>query len=419
MAQQVVIIGGGIVGLCTAWYAARRGFQVTVIDRDGPTRDGCSYGNAGMIVPSHIVPLAAPGMVSLGLRMLGNPESPFYIQPRLSKELLSWCYQFWRASTKEHVARSAPLLRDLHMASRDLHQQLSSECQGEFDLTCDGLVVLCKTQHALDEEAHTAELAYTQGLPAEVVSPARIAELDPQVRYDVLGGVYFPNDCHLSPDRLMAALQSRLEQSPRVRFEWRTEVVGLRTSGQIVSGVITNQGEVSCDHAVLCGGVWSTELARTLAFHLPLQAGKGYSLTIDQPRKLPRICAICAEARLAVTPMAGRLRVGGTMEIAGTSRSIAPSRVRGIIKAFPTYYSDFSADDFAGVEPWSGLRPCSPDGLPYLGRLSKFDNLIVAAGHAMLGLSLGPITGQLVAQLLCGERPQVDLSLLAPERFSH
>lgn len=412
-----MIIGGGIVGLCTAWYAERRGLQVTIIERDGPTRDSCSYGNAGMIVPSHIVPLAAPGMVSLGLRMMGNPESPFYIRPRLSMDLWRWCYRFWQSSTKTHVARSVPLLRDLHMASRELHKQLANECHGEFDLACDGLIVLCKTQHALDEEAHTVELSHAHGLPAEVVTPARIAELDPQVRYDVLGGAYFPNDCHMSPDRLMAALQTRLEQLPHVRFKWQTNVTGLRTSGRGVKAVVTQDGEMACDQVILCGGVWSVELASTLGLSLPLQAGKGYSLTLNQPRKLPRLCAICAEARLAVTPMGGRLRVGGTMEIAGLSRSVTASRVRGITRAFPSYYPEFSADDFAGIEPWSGLRPCSPDGLPYLGRPSRFENLVVAAGHAMLGLSLGPITGQLATQLLCDEKPSIELGLLSPDRF--
>jgi D-amino-acid dehydrogenase len=357
-------------------------------------------------------------MVSLGLRMMGNPESPFYIRPRLSWDLLRWCYRFWRASTKEHVARSAPLLRDLHMTSRELHRQLAAELPANFDLVCDGLLVLCKTQHALDEEAHSVELAHQQGLPAEVVDPARIAQLDPQVRYDVLGGVYFPNDCHMSPDRLMTALQSQLESMPQVKFAWRTNVTGLRTAGRAISAVVTDRGEIPGDQFVLCGGVWSTELARTLDLNLPLQAGKGYSLTMNEPRKLPRLCAICAEARLAVTPMGGRLRVGGTMEIAGLSRSITASRVRGITRAFPTYYPDFSADDFAGIEPWSGLRPCSPDGLPYLGRTAQYDNLIIAAGHAMLGLSLGPITGQLVTQLLCAEPPQIDLTLLAPDRYS-
>jgi D-amino-acid dehydrogenase len=174
---------------------------------------------------------------------------------------------------------------------------------------------------------------------------------------------------------------------------------------------------VDGDEFVLCGGSWSPGLAQGLHLSLPMQAGKGYSLTLAQPRSLPRICAILTEARVAVTPMGGALRFGGTMEIAGLDESINPVRVRGIVHSVPAYYPDFSEGDFANIQPWVGLRPCPPDGLPYLGRTARYDNLVIATGHAMMGLSLGPVTGQVVADLLCGERPAMDLRLLSPDRF--
>jgi D-amino-acid dehydrogenase len=417
VSQHVVVIGGGVIGLCTAWYAAQRGLRVTIVERGGPMRSGCSFGNAGMIVPSHIVPLAAPGMVATALRMMWNRESPFYVKPRWSADLLRWGYRFWRSATAKHVARSAPLLRDLHLASRALYEELADGCNNDFDLIRAGLLVLCKTERALAEEAHLVTLAHAHGMPAEVVDAAAIAALDPQVRYDVLGGAYFPKDGHLSPDRFMASLQSWLQQRDTVRFAWHTGVNALRLSGRRIEAVATTAGDLPCDEVVLCSGVWSAGLAQGLGLSLPLQAGKGYSLTLDQPRRLPRLCAIAAEARLAITPMGTRLRVGGTMEFAGLDERITGSRVRGIVRSFAKYYPEFQEADFAGVQPWSGLRPCSPDGLPYLGRPARFDNLVIAAGHAMLGLSLGPITGKLATQLICHESPEIELQLLSPDRF--
>ena len=179
----------------------------------------------------------------------------------------------------------------------------------------------------------------------------------------------------------------------------------------------TTRGELAADEFVLCGGSWSPQTVRSLGLSLPLQAGKGYSLTVPKPRQLPQICAIFTEARIAVTPMDGSLRFGGTMEIAGLNEEVNPVRVRGIIKAVPAYYPEFRFSDFDGIPPWRGLRPCSPDGLPYLGRTRRFANLILATGHAMMGLSLGPITGKLVAQLIVGEKPSVGLDLLDPDRY--
>ena len=188
--------------------------------------------------------------------------------------------------------------------------------------------------------------------------------------------------------------------------------------GSRLTGVRTARGEFSTDEAVLCGGSWSPVIARELGLRIPLQAGKGYSLPLPKPPQLPQLCSIFTEARLAVTPMGTSLRIGGTMEIAGLNEDINPVRVRGIIKSVPKYFPQFAESDFDGVAPWRGLRPCSPDGLPYVGRTAKFANLSLATGHAMMGLSLGPITGRLMAQILSGEPPEFDLSLLSPDRYA-
>jgi D-amino-acid dehydrogenase len=415
--KHILVIGAGVIGLSTAYYAARRGHRVTVLDRQAEERDGCSFGNAGMIVPSHFVPLAAPGMVALGLKWMWNPESPFYIQPRWSWDLLSWGYKFWRAATPAHVARAAPLLRDLHLASRACFEELARWPGNNFGLVQRGLLLLCKTQHTLDEEAKTAEQARALGIPADVLDARQTAALDPHVHMDIAGAIYFPKDCHLTPNRFMAGLKQQLDDMGAT-FLWNAEVTHCVTRGARVQSVTTSGGEHGADEFVLCGGAWSPAIARDLRLHLPMQAGKGYSLTLPQPRQLPSICSIFTEARLAVTPMGRALRFGGTMELAGLNEAINPVRVQGIIKSVPRYFPDFTAQDFDGIQPWRGLRPCSPDGLPYVGRTARYANLAVATGHAMMGLSLGPITGKLMAEILSGEKPSIQLDALHPDRYS-
>ena len=415
MSKHLLVIGGGVIGLCTAYYAAKRGHRVTLVERLSSDRGGCSFGNAGMIVPSHFIPLAAPGAVGTALKWMWNPESPLYIQPRLDAELISWCWKFMRASTRAHVRRAAPLIRDLSFASRACFEELAETL--DFGLVKRGLLMLCKTQHALDEEAKTAAMANDIGVPAQVLDKNETAALEPGVRMDIAGSVYFPRDCHLSPDRFMSALQMELTRMG-VNFSSDTEVIGWRASDRSIEAVRTNRGDLTADEYVLCGGSWSPTIARELRVRLPMQAGKGYSLTLTKPRQLPQLCAILSEARVAVTPMGGSLRFGGTMEIAGLSESINPRRVQGIINSVPRYFPDFTPEDFAGIQPWSGLRPCSPDGLPYVGRFAAYDNLSTATGHAMMGLSLGPITGKLMAEMLSGGTTTPDLTLLSPDRYA-
>jgi D-amino-acid dehydrogenase len=413
--KEVAIIGAGVIGLCSAFYLTRRGHRVTVIDRATPEHEGCSFGNAGMVVPSHFVPLAAPGMVWRGVKWMRNPESPFWIKPRWDRELFDWGWKFWRAANQRSVERAAPLLRDLHTASRAAFEELSGD--GDFGLVKRGLLALCKTEHAFEEEAKGAEMARNLGVAAEVLDAEATARREPGVRMDIAGSVYFPGDCHLSPNRFMSAMRDRLEKSG-VKFLWGDAVSAGHTRGGRLEALKTGTGEIRADEFVLCGGSWSPQFARQLGLKLPMQAGKGYSLTLPKPRQLPQTCAILTEARLAVTPIGSALRFGGTMEIAGLSEEINPARVRGIIKSVPKYYPDFTADDFAGIKPWCGLRPCSPDGLPYVGRTERCPNLTIATGHAMMGLSLGPVTGQLVAQIISGVDPFLDIRQLSPDRYA-
>lgn len=417
MSKRVIIVGGGVIGLCSAYYAAQRGFRVTLLEREAPGYAGCSTGNAGMIVPSHFIPLAAPGMIAFGLKSMWNPESPFYVRPRLSPELLAWGWRFWRASTRLRVESAAPVLRDLHMASRECFEELAEKTGHGFNLVKRGLLMLCKTMHALDEETHVAKRANWLGVPAEVLSAKQTADLDPAVKMDVAGAVYYPNDCHLSPSEFLAALEAELKKMD-VEIRRGCAVTEWSVRGGKVSSLKANTVEETADEFVLCGGVWSRTIARQFGLNLPLQAGKGYSVTLDSPRELPNLCSILVEGRVAVTPMNGKLRFGGTMELTGIDTSINERRVRGIVKSALQYFPSFKAEDFSALPAWSGMRPCSPDGLPYLGRTSRLSNLTVACGHAMMGLSLAPISGKIVSELLSGDQPAMCSKLLSPDRFN-
>jgi D-amino-acid dehydrogenase len=411
--MKVVVIGGGVIGLFAAMECAQRGMQVTVIERNGEARDGCSYGNTGMVVPSHFVPLAAPGMVALALKWMWNPASPFYVKPRLSLDLASWGLRFWQASNAQHGRRAAPLLARLAMESRARFEALAGG-DNPFYFEKRGVLILCRSGHALEEEAALVEPARALGLKAQVLDAAATAAREPDVKMDIAGAVHIAEDCNVEPRRLMDWLQRRAS----AEFLWNTGVTGFRTEQGKIHAVRTGKGDIEADQFLLCAGSWTPGLARELGVNLPMQPGKGYSLTLPRPARAPRACAVLSEARVSVSPMNGQLRFGGTMELAGLDETVNPIRVRGIVDAVQRYYPEFAAKDFEGVQPWRGLRPVTPDGLPYLGRTKKFDNLLVASGHAMMGVSLAPATAQIAADLLAGERPGTDLTLLSPERFN-
>jgi D-amino-acid dehydrogenase len=419
-ARTLVVVGGGVIGLSAAWYARRHGFEVTVLERGAPAHDSCSLGNAGMVVPSHFVPLAAPGMVGTGLRSLGRRRSPVYVKPRLDPAFVRWSWNFWRSATRAHVQRSAPVLRDLSLLSRRCYEELAAERGNDFGLAREGLLMLCRTGHALEEEVAAAAVARELGLEARVLDAAGLAALEPGLRTSALGGVHYVQDCHLSPQRFVAGLVRDLEASG-ARLVWNAEATGWRVEGrrgmQRVAALESTAGEFAADEYLLAAGSWSPRTVRGLDLRLPIEAGKGYSLTLPRPRALPRTCAILVEARIAVTPMQGALRFAGTMELSGLDESIDPERVRAIVEAVPDYYPEFTAADFDGLAPWRGLRPCTPDGMPYIGRSRRYANFTIATGHAMMGLSLAPATGRLVAELLAGLPTTMPLDAFAPERF--
>ncbi len=413
--MKVAIIGGGIIGLTSAYYLNKAGYDVTVLDK-GDLSDGCSHGNAGMIVPSHIIPLAAPGMIAKGIRWMFNSTSPFYVRPRVNFDLLKWGWTFYRHANKMHVAKSIPALKELSLYSKACYQQLVKDLPFDFGYAERGLLMLYQTPETEHEEAETAAIANDHGVKAQILSAEEVQSLEPDVRVTVRGGIYFPGDAHLTPQQFMQQLIPYLKKRG-VSFVTNSAVNDFSMQGGKIASVITDQSEQTFDEIILATGSWSGSVAAKLGITVPMQAGKGYSFLVNDVEKNIRIPSIFLEARVAVTPMGKNIRFGGTMEITGVDHRISINRVKGIVDAIPKYYPDLKVAMPEVKNIWHGLRPCSPDGLPYIGRSKKIQNLTFATGHAMMGLSLGPGTGKLVADLVTGNSPEVQHLMFDPERF--
>lgn len=415
MSKSIGIIGGGIIGLSCAYYLQKAGHKVSVLDQ-GDMESGCSYGNAGMIVPSHFIPLAAPGMIQKGVRWMFNARSPFYIRPELDADLFRWGYQFYRHATKAHVERSIPALLELGRLSRYCFNDWAKIIPSDFGFREKGLLMLFQEKSVESEERETVQIANRLGMEATILSPSEVQSLEPEVQVNVRGGVYFPGDAHLTPELLMNSLKSYLQNSGVV-FHPHCRLIDFICLDNQISALSTTTGGFSFDEIVLATGSWSGGIARKLDLTIPMQAGKGYSFTKHQPTGNIQIPSLLLESRVAMTPMDSQLRIGGTMEISGIDHTVNMNRVKGIVNAIPKYYPEMKVTVPDVSEVWSGLRPCSPDGLPFIGRLSKIKNLVMACGHSMMGVSLGPGTGKIVSAIISDGGAEIDLHPFRPARF--
>ncbi|MGB4973869.1 MAG: FAD-dependent oxidoreductase, partial [Cyclobacteriaceae bacterium] len=332
-------------------------------------------------------------------------------------DLIKWGYLFYRHANQANVDKAIPALKELSYYSKSLYQQMSKELPFDFGYNERGLLMLYQSEAIEKEERETAEIANHYGVEARVLTADQVQELEPDVKVNVRGGVYFPGDAHLTPQDFITRLILFLKESG-VEFITDCEVFDFKVDNNKIKELTTNLGNYSFDEVVLATGSWSGTIAKRLQLTLPMQAGKGYSFTLNNVQKNIRIPSIFLEARVAVTPMENNLRFGGTMEITGVNHKISMNRVRGIVESIPRYYPEMKVDVPAKEKVWHGLRPCSPDGLPYIGRSQQITNFIIATGHSMLGLSLGPGTGKIVADLVDEKKPDISLSTFDPERFN-
>ena len=413
---ETLVIGGGAIGICCAYYLHALGKNVTVVEKDDIC-SGSSYGNAGLIVPSYSIPLAAPGVISQGLKWMLNPESPFYIKPRFNSEFLSWLWKFRSACNENNVRTALPVLSGLSSASLDLFDDLAALEGLHFGFEKNGIAEIFHTHKGFEKGVKDARRLQEYGIQHKILAIGEIVQYTQGMRTTAVGGIFFPGDAHLMPDQFVRQLARHLENKG-VHLLTSVEVLGFETSGRKVTTVKTTRGDISVEEVILAGGSWSAEMARELKIKILMEPAKGYSVTYKRPPGFPSVPLAMAEAKVVLTPMSDMVRFAGTLELAGFDMSINKRRLHAILKAVSAYFPDIDTDALELIEIWRGLRPCSPDGLPYLGRPRRYDNLIIATGHGMKGISLAPITGKIVSQLASDQMPAIDMAALKIERFN-
>ncbi|MBT8293640.1 MAG: FAD-dependent oxidoreductase [Eudoraea sp.] len=414
MSKRIVIIGGGIAGLSSAYYLNKEGHQVTVIDKSDITT-GASFVNAGYITPSHIIPLASPGMIAKGIKWMFNSASPFYLKPRWDPDFFRWSWYFHKSSTKAKVARAIPVIKDINILSRGLFEDIYASGElGEFQLENKGLLMLYKTDKAGEDELEVARKARFLGLEVKSLDNEALKKLEPNVKLDVKGAIHYECDRHTTPTEFMPKMLNHLINAG-VIIKTNEEVREILTSQGKITELSTSKSSYHADEVVLAAGSWSGRISKQLAVNLPLQGGKGYSINVKKPTGIS-IPAVLMEAKAAVTPMQGFTRFAGTMEFSGINDTIRKERVEAIANAAKSYYPEIiiSKEDKSNAK--SGLRPVSPDGLPYIGRSKSYSNLVFATGHAMMGWSLGPATGKLVSEIIDGKNTAMDIKPFNPDR---
>ena len=409
MKKDVIIIGGGVIGLCSAYYLAKEGAKVTVIDKSDML-DGCSYGNAGMIVPSHIIPMAQPGVIHQGIKWMFNAKSPFYIKPTLSIDLLSWLIQFYKNSNQEHVNKSMVPLRNLSFFSKELYQEFANS-SNKFGYQEKGLLMLYNTEKVGEEEITTGRMVEKMGIEVDFLDKHEVKELEKNCKVDALGAVHYKSDAHLSPNQFIAYLKAELNEMG-VKMISNCSMVDFKVSGGKIEELFTNLGNFRADEFVIAAGSWSVEIAKKLGVKLSILPGKGYSFNAENLLLKPTIPAILCEGKVAVTPLGDTVRFGGTLEITNNNNNtkINIKRLQGIVEKVNQFYPDLKVDLPKKEKVWHGFRPCTPTGLPIIEKNEKFKNLIIVTGHAMMGLSLAPASGKLVSELIMGKKTSIDIT---------
>lgn len=413
MSKKVIIIGGGIVGLSTAYYLQKEGCEVTVIDKSNFSQ-GASYVNAGYITPSHIISLAAPGMISKGIKWMFNSASPFYIKPRWDLDFFKWGLAFKRASTAKKVEQAIPTIKDINVLSRELYADMKASGDFEFHYQREGLLMAYLTDKMGEKEWKVGQRAMQEGLTVENLSFSEVQQLQPKANINYKGAVYFHSDAQMTPTDFMRDMLSYLK-SKGVAILAQEEVVQIATHQDIIEKVITDKQELQADFYVIAAGSWSSKLAKQLGVKMLLQAGKGYRINVHRNTGITLPTILC-ESKCAVSPMQGFTRFAGTMEFSGINHIIRKERVSAIADAASRYFKGLKITDAEKDDAQCGLRPVSPDGLPYIGKSAQCSNAIFATGHAMMGWSMGPATGQLVTEIILDKPTSLDLAPFAVGR---
>jgi D-amino-acid dehydrogenase len=402
---HAVVVGGGVVGAASAYYLSKAGWRVTILEREG-FGSGCSHANCGLVCPSHVLPMAAPGALWNVLRTMFRPRSPVRLKPRVDPALWRWLLRFALRCNERDMLAAAVGIKGLLDSSRSLFGDLLRDEAMEVEWDEQGLLFVFQSKRPFEHFAETDHLlAERFGTPARRLGADELVAFEPTLKPGLAGAWHYPGDAHLRPDRLMAEWRKTLERRGVTILE-NHEVRGIVKENRKAKGVRTDQGAVDADAVVVAAGAWTPKLRDVLGVRLPIQPGKGYSLTLDRPAECPKTPMIFEEHRVALTPFASGLRLGSMMEFNGYDDAMNRDRLAILREGAAHYMRD--PLDGAVREEWWGWRPMSVDGNPFIDRAPAADNLWIAAGHSMLGLSQAPATGKLLAELMTDAVPHVD-----------
>jgi D-amino-acid dehydrogenase len=414
MPQRVVVVGGGVIGACCAYYLAKAGRAVTVLDR-GAFGAGCSHANCGYVCPSHVLPLAAPGAVWATLRTLFRRNSPLKVRPGVVLKNPGWFLGFARRCNARDMLAAGRAIQALLNSSRALFDELIRTEQIECEWQAKGLLFVFLSKSHFEHYAHTDELLRREfAMPARRFDSSELAALEPALKPGMAGGYLYESDAHLRPDRLMSKLK-RVLLALGVEVRENCAACGFAKTNGTATAVRTSAGEIPADQFVVATGAWTPLLNGELGCRVPIQPGKGYSVTMPRPAVCPAYPLIFEEHRVAVTPFASGYRLGSTMEFAGYDDRLNRTRLSILTDAAKVYLKEPLAEPVE--EEWWGWRPMTYDGLPVIDRAPAAGNVLVAAGHNMLGLSMATATGRLVSEMLTGGKTHIDAAPYALDRF--
>ena len=412
--QRVVVIGGGVIGAMCAWYLSRAGCQVTIVDRD---RFGaaCSHGNCGYISPSHVLPLCQPGAIVNTLKAMFRPNSPFAIKPRLEVGFASWFWNFACRCNQADMMAAAAGRHVLLQSSRQLFGQLIADERIDCEWQDAGqLFVFDNEKEFLDFGKTDTLLRQNFGVAATPYDGRQLVELEPAIKPGFGGAWHYEGDSHLRPDKLMSQLREKLEYRGVEIVENFPVQQFIRESGKAKT-ILGNGQSIDGDHFVVATGAMTPFLNHHLGVNVPIEPGKGYSVTMTKPARMPKIPMIFADSHVAISPMRSKYRIGSTMEFVGFDTSINPARLAILTKAAEKYLHDPYCNPVE--QEWFGWRPMTWDGKPIIDRSPAIENVWIAAGHNMLGISMAPGTGRLIKELMLGEEPHIDPTHFAVSRF--
>jgi len=410
---DVLILGGGVIGLACAHYLLAAGRTVEILEQ-AAIGAGASHGNCGTLTPSHAPPLASPGMIGKALRMMLEADAPFHIKPRLDPALLSWMLHFAARCNLRDFRAAIPSRAELLTRSRELVEKLVREQCLECGFQNAGTLSVYSDPHSIEQASTQLARLRELGIPSAVLDATSARRLEPALNDRIVGAIHYPRDAHLRPDRFVAEL-GRSVRARGATIREGERVIGFKVEGRRVAHVVTSTGTRRAREVVLALGAWSPTIGRQLGVRIPVQPGKGYSITYERPAVCPSRPLTLKERSVCVTAWAGGYRLGSTMEFSGYDTSLNRRRLDALVRGASEYLIE--PEGPRRVEEWYGWRPMTWDDQPIIGRAPRFDNLTLATGHGMLGLTLSAITGVLVTEMVCALPPSLDLAPFSPARF--